>query len=59
MAKQLKIKLVRSLIGRPKDQRQTLTALGFRKMNQVVTKPDTLQTRGMIDKVAHLVQVTE
>lgn len=58
-AKELKIKLVRSFIGRPKDQRLTLQALGFRKVNQVVTQPDNPQTRGMIEKVAHLVQVTE
>ncbi len=59
MAKQLKIKLVRSMIGRPKDHRKTLVALGFRRMNQVVTQPDNPQTRGMVDKVAHLVQVIE
>lgn len=57
--KQLQIKLVRSFIGRPKDQRLTLKALGFSKLNQVVTKPDNPQVRGMIAKVAHLVQVIQ
>jgi large subunit ribosomal protein L30 len=37
----------------------TLKALGFRKLNQVVSKPDNPQVRGMIAKVAHLVQVIE
>jgi large subunit ribosomal protein L30 len=59
MEKNLQVKLVRSFIGRPKDQRLTLQALGFTKVNQVVTKPDNAQTRGMIAKVAHLVQVIE
>ncbi|MGI6362851.1 MAG: 50S ribosomal protein L30 [Bacillota bacterium] len=59
MEKELQIKLVRSAIGKPKDQRLTLKALGFSKLNQVVSKPDNPQVRGMIAKVAHLVQVIE
>ncbi|MTI94214.1 MAG: 50S ribosomal protein L30 [Firmicutes bacterium] len=59
MEKQIRIKLVKSFIGRPKDQRLTLRALGFVRVNQVVTKPDNKQIRGMIDKVSHLVQVIE
>ncbi|MDD4657472.1 MAG: 50S ribosomal protein L30 [Eubacteriales bacterium] len=59
MEKQLQIKLVHSAIGRPKDQRLTLKALGFSKLNQIVSKPDNPQVRGMIAKVAHLVQVIE
>ena len=59
MEKQLQVKLVRSFIGRPKDQRLTLQALGFSKVNQIVSKPDNPQVRGMIAKVAHLVQVVE
>ena len=59
MEKELQIKLVRIAIGKPKDQRLTLKALGFSKLNQVVSKPDNPQVRGMIAKVAHLVQVIE
>lgn len=59
MERQLQIKLVRSAIGRPWTQRRTLRALGFSKLNQVVNRPDNPQIRGMIAKVAHLVQVTE
>lgn len=59
MEKQIQIKLVRSPIGRPRGQRLTLKALGFTKRNQVVSKPDNPQIRGMIAKVAHLVEVGE
>jgi len=53
----LKIKWVRSFIGCPRDMRQTIRGLGFRRMNQVVERPDTPAIRGMILKVRHLVEV--
>ena len=59
MAKQLRITLVRSVIGRPEPQRRTVEALGLKKINQVVEHEDTPQIRGMINKVSHLVQVEE
>ena len=63
MAKQaagmLKIKWVRSFIACPKDMRQTIRGLGFRRMNQVVERADTPAVRGMILKVRHLVVVEE
>ena len=43
----------------PEDMRQTVRGLGFRRMNQVVERPDTPAIRGMIDKVRHLVEVVE
>jgi small subunit ribosomal protein S5 len=55
----LKIKWVRSFIACPKDMRQTIRGLGFRRMNQVVERPDTPAIRGMILKVRHLVVVEE
>lgn len=55
----LKITLVRSLIGRPETQRKVVRALGLGKTNSVVEKTDTPQIRGMINKVAHLVKVEE
>ncbi len=58
MAK-LKITLVRSTIGRKKDQIATVEALGLKKIRAVVEKEDTPQIRGMINKVSHLVEVTE
>lgn len=55
----LQIKLVKSKFGRLAAQKKTLEALGLRKINQVVTKPDNAATRGMIYVVKHLVSVTE
>jgi len=53
----LKIRWVRSFIGCPRDMRQTIRGLGFRRMQQVVECPDTPAIRGMIAKVHHLVQL--
>ncbi len=55
----LKIKWVRSFIGCPRGMRQTIRGLGFRRMQQVLERPDTPAIRGMIDKVRHLVAVLE
>lgn len=59
MAKMLKIKMVASEIGRPEKQRKVLRGLGLKKLNNTVILVDTLQTRGMINKVSHLVSVEE
>ncbi|KMY52611.1 MULTISPECIES: 50S ribosomal protein L30 [Bacillaceae] len=59
MAEKLTITLTRSLIGRPKDQRETVNALGLRKMHQTVEHQDNAAIRGMIKKVSHLVTVNE
>ena len=58
MAK-LQIKLVRSTIGTTHKQKKNVEALGLRRREQVVVKEDNAQMRGMIAKVAHLVEVTE
>lgn len=58
MAK-LKIKLVKSVIGRKDNQIATIKALGLKKISSEVVQNDTPQIRGMILKVAHLVEVTE
>ncbi|NLV76483.1 MAG: 50S ribosomal protein L30 [Tissierellia bacterium] len=58
MAK-IKIKLVKSTIGKPEKHRKTIEALGLRKIGQVVEKEDTPQIRGMIDKVNYMVEVIE
>ncbi len=55
----LKITLVRSLIGRPEDQKVTVRALGLTRTNSCVVKTDTPQIRGMINKVGHLLKVEE
>ncbi len=50
---------VRSGIGHPLDQKRTLQALGFRRLNQTVEHNDSPSIRGMIMKVKHLVTVEE
>ena len=55
----IKIQQTKSRIGAPRDQKQTLDALGLTKMNRIVEKEDTPQVRGMIRKVHHLVTVVE
>lgn len=59
MAKKLRVTLKRSPIGRPEPQRLTIQALGLRKLHQSVEHEDNVAVRGMINKVAHLVEVTE
>jgi large subunit ribosomal protein L30 len=59
MANKLQITLTRSVIGRPQDQRETVIALGLRKLHQTVEKQDNAAMRGMINKVSHLVTVKE
>jgi large subunit ribosomal protein L30 len=55
----IKIKQVRSAIKRPADQKATIKALGFSRLNQVLEKEATPQILGMIDKVKHLLLVVE
>jgi large subunit ribosomal protein L30 len=55
----LKIKMVKSEIGRPEKQRKILRGMGLNKLNSTVTLSDTPQVRGMINKVIHLVSVEE
>ena len=59
MSKMLKIKKVKSEIGRPEKQRKILRGMGLNKLNNTVTLVDTPQTRGIINKVIHLVSVEE
>ena len=57
--KTLRIKQVRSGIGCTVEMRETLRALGLRKMHQVVERVDTREVRGMIAKIPHLVQIVD
>jgi large subunit ribosomal protein L30 len=54
----LRIRLVKSGICTPKDQKATLFGLGLRRIRQEVVRGDTKALRGMIHKVSHLVEVT-
>lgn len=55
----LRITWVKSGIGYAKDQKRTLRALGFHRLNQTIEHDDTASIRGMILKVRHLVKVEE
>lgn len=57
--KRLKIKLVKSFIGRPEKQRKVLRGMGLGKLNKTVFLEDTPGIRGMINKVSHMVSVEE
>ena len=58
-AGQVKIRLVRSLIGRPQKQREVIKGLGLRRIDSEVIRKDCPEIRGMIRKVPHLVKVEE
>lgn len=53
------IKLVKSLIGRKKDQIATANSLGLKKVGNVSVQPENEATLGKIQKISHLVEVTE
>lgn len=59
MAKQLKITLKKSKIGRTQNQLANLKALGLNKVGTSVVKEDNPQIRGMIDKVVFMLDVEE
>jgi large subunit ribosomal protein L30 len=58
-AKRLKITLLRSPTGFNKTQGKTVQGMGLRKIRHSVELPDTPETRGMILKVRHLIEVQE
>ncbi|MBN1375510.1 MAG: 50S ribosomal protein L30 [Dehalococcoidia bacterium] len=55
----IRIKWIKSDIGYAGDQRRTIKALGFHRLNEVVEKEDTPVIRGMIAKVSHMIFVEE
>jgi large subunit ribosomal protein L30 len=59
LANSLKITLKKSTIGTKPKHRQTVEALGLKKIGQTVEKQDNPQMRGMIHAVNHLVEVEE
>lgn len=59
MAKKLKIKQIRSAIGRLENQKRTIRALGLGKLNRIVVHKDDPAVRGMVRTVQHLVSVEE
>jgi large subunit ribosomal protein L30 len=59
MAKQIKVKLVKSLAGQLKNISASVRGLGLRRPNQTVEVADTPQNRGMIGTASHLLKVSE
>ena len=55
----LKVTQVRSVIDRPRDQKDTVRRLGLHRINDSVVQQDRPEIRGMIEKVRHLVSVEE
>lgn len=55
----IRIKQIRSGIGRPLDQKRTLIALGITKMHRVVEHEANPQILGMINKIKHLLEIQE
>ena len=55
----LKIKLVKSLIGRKDSHIATAKSLGLRKIGDVTEQPDNADTRGKINEINYMVEVTE
>ena len=55
----LKIKLVKSLIGRQDSHIATAKSLGLRKIGDVTEQPDNAATRGKINEINYMVEVTE
>ncbi len=59
MSEKVKVKLIKSMIGRPDKHRRVLKGMGLTKMNKTVTLLDTPEIRGMINTVSHLVRIEE
>ena len=56
---EIKIKLIKSLIGSKKDQIATAESLGLKKIGNETIQPDNVQTRGKVAKISHLVEVRD
>ena len=59
MAKNIKVKLVKSLNGRLDKHIATAHSLGLRKIGDTTVQPDNAQTRGKIAKIGYLLAVEE
>jgi large subunit ribosomal protein L30 len=57
MSTQLKITLVKSIIGKPQKHRSVVAGLGLKRLNATVALNDTPEVRGMISKIRHMLHV--
>ena len=59
VTKEIKVRLVRSLIGSQGFQKKSVKGLGLTKLGQTISVQDTPENRGMIEKAKHLLEITE
>jgi large subunit ribosomal protein L30 len=57
--KLLRIQYVRSAIGAPGKHKLIIKGLGFRRLNQTVSRVDTPAVRGMVAQIPHLVKILD
>ena len=57
--KMIRVRQVRSAIGRPPKQHEVLRSLGLRRIRHEVEREDTPAVRGMVTKISHLVEIVE
>jgi large subunit ribosomal protein L30 len=55
----IRIQYYRSFIAFPKTQKEIVRSLGLTKLNQIVERPDNASTRGVVEKVPHLLRIIE
>lgn len=55
----LRLTWVKSSIGYESDQKRTIKALGFHRLNQTIEKEDTPTIRGMVAKLRHLIRIED
>ena len=58
-SKLLKIKLIKSGIGRINKHKLCIKGLGFRKLNQVISIEDTSSNRGMVNKIRDMIEILD
>jgi large subunit ribosomal protein L30 len=57
--KTMTIKLIKSGIGRMEKHKLCIKGLGFKKLNQTVTVLDTPSNRGLVNKIADMIEIQE
>lgn len=55
----IKIQYYRSMIGYAQNQKNIIKSLGITKLNQVISRPDSPATRGVVAKVPHLLRIVD
>jgi large subunit ribosomal protein L30 len=55
----IRVQYYRSFIAFPKTQKEIVRSLGLTKLNQIVERPDNASTRGVVQKVPHLLRIIE